>query len=106
MALTYKWTIDETVNSGRPTGDTIGIVHWTLEAIDGKKKASISGTSSLPEPSTPLPTPKADLTDEDIIGFVEASMSPENLAEIKQNLKANLAVPAVEPAPITESAGE
>lgn len=98
MALTYKWTIENTVNASGPTADTIGVVYWTLEAIDGKKKASISGASSLPEPNTPLPTPKADLTDEDIIGFVEASMSPENLAEIKENLKNNLAVPAAEPA--------
>lgn len=98
MALTYKWTIDDTVNTGGPTADTIGIVYWTLEAVDGKKKASISGITALNEPNTPLPTPKADLTDEDIIGFVETTLSPENLAEIKENLKNNLAVPAAEPA--------
>ena len=91
MALTYKWTIEDTVCSGLPTADTVGVVYWTLEAVDGKKTASISGISSLPQPSTPLPTPKADLTDEDIIGFVEGSMSAENLAEIKENLKNSLA---------------
>jgi hypothetical protein len=94
MALTYKWTIEDVILGGLPTSDTISCVNWTLEAVDGKKKASISGMSALPTPSTPLPTPKADLTDEDIIGFVEGSMSAENLAEIKENLKNSLAVPA------------
>lgn len=90
MALTYNWTIDDTVNSGVPTADTIGFVYWTLEAVDGSKKASIEGMSALPQPNTPIPTPKADLTDEDIIIFIEESMTPENLAEIKENLKKQL----------------
>ena len=94
MALTYNWTIGDVILGGPPTSDTISCVNWTLEAVDGKKKASIRGMSALPIPSTPLPTPKADLTDEDIIGFVEGSMSAENLAEIKENLKNSLAVPA------------
>lgn len=94
MALTYKWTIEDTVCSGLPTADTVGVVYWTLEAVDGKKTASISGISALPQPNTPLPTPREDLTEEDIIAFVEGSMSAENLAEIKENLKNSLAVPA------------
>jgi hypothetical protein len=85
MALTYNWVVssmEEYPTSGSLT-DVVFNVHWrrnATETVDDKQYyADIYGSLSVPAPSPEDFTPYADLTFEQVCGWLEAGMDVEAL---------------------------
>ena len=93
MAITNTWSVvqmdaypeyeDET--------DVVFNVHWTLVGTDGTYNGSVYGSVgvSLDEGSTF--TPYADLTEAQVIGWVQAALGEEQVASYEANVAQQIA---------------
>ena len=75
--------------------ETVVVVHWayTMTAEDGRS-AGFGGTTTVTrDPDAPF-TPYADLTEEQVAGWVLAMWTPEYKASIEAILTEQLATPA------------
>lgn len=86
-----NWTIAnlEYALSEGDLANVITIVHWRVSKEDGDHTASSYGTESLEAPEGDF-TPWADVTAEMVIGWVQAAMGEERVAELEAALDADL----------------
>jgi hypothetical protein len=76
MATTYNWDI---VNLDRKTADGfVFTAHYTVSAVDGEYTASTYGTVGYTQEDKSY-TPFADLTKEQVIGWVKDSLGQETV---------------------------
>lgn len=100
---TYTWIIERLDCYPERDGQTnvLFIVHWRLNAQDGEYGASGYGTVNLTYDRAAPFTPYADLTQQQVIGWVQDALGTEQCAEITANLAAQIAnrvnPPAVTP---------
>jgi hypothetical protein len=88
MATTYQWTIQAMDCVPQEDGhtDVVVVAHWNVSATDGTYTASVYGTQSFTyNPETSF-TPYADLTQEQVVGWVQDGMGPEGVASLEANL--------------------
>lgn len=77
MAITYTWTIP-TVERNLSDGG-VTIAHWRCTAVDGDYSASLYGTTShTPDASAEGFIAYDDLTEANVIGWVQGSVSQED----------------------------
>tara|TARA_Y100000593_G_scaffold87894_1_gene169117 strand:+ start:547 stop:891 length:345 start_codon:yes stop_codon:yes gene_type:complete len=99
MAINYTWdvkTVDVKTIDGNE--DTVFNVHWILKGEDdantnsegNPQTATVYGTQSLDTSDLSDFTAFADLTTNDVQGWVEASMGADRITEIKSNLDAQI----------------
>lgn len=118
MAINYTWdckTVD--VKTIDDNTDTVFLVHWRLNAEDDANTvkdiqgndipatASVYGTQSLDTSDLSSFTAFADLTNDQISGWVQSSMSESKVTEIKSNLSNQIAE-LVTPTQETKTIGE
>lgn len=88
MTITNTWAVVQMdaypEYDGEP--DVVFTVHWTLAATDGTYTGSVYGSIgvSLAEGSTF--TPYADLTEAQVIGWVQSAMGAEQVASYEANV--------------------
>jgi hypothetical protein len=88
MAITYNWTIQAMDCIPQIDGETDYVVtaHWNVSATDGTYISSVYGTQSFTyNPETSF-TPYADLTQEQVVGWVQDAMGAEAVASLEANL--------------------
>lgn len=107
MAINYTWdckTVDVKTIDGNE--DTVFNVHWRLTGEDDSNNAStVYGTKELDTSDLSSFTAFADLTNEQITGWVESAMGEDKVKEYKANISnqiAELATPTQE----TKTIGE
>ena len=67
----------------------VTVIHYGITVVDGEYRASSYGTVSVtPDPSDAGFVPFEDLTQADVVAWVEAAL---DVAEIEANLSANIA---------------
>lgn len=96
MAITNTWAViqmDCYPEYDNET-DVVFNVHWTLTADDGTYRGIVRGVQALPlNPDAPSPfTPYADLTEEQVIGWVQAAMGTEQVAAYEANVATQIEV--------------
>jgi hypothetical protein len=83
--------------------DVVFTVHWTLTGTDGTHAAGVYGSVGVTvDPGAPF-TPYADLTQDQVIGWVKAALGDEQVAFYEANVAtqiANLANPPVVTPPL------
>lgn len=82
MANTYSWIISQLEAYPEHEGktDVVFTVHWRRQATDGTHTSDIYGSQSVTlDPDAPF-TPYADLTEAEVIGWLEAAFGAETLA--------------------------
>lgn len=72
--------------------DVVFNVHWTLTGVDGEYRGKVYGTQTVPLDSGAPFTPFADLTEEQVIGWVQAAMGEEVVADYEANVAAQIEV--------------
>jgi hypothetical protein len=78
MATTYQWNV---VQMNRLTSDGFVVtVHYTVNAVDGDFTASTYGTVGYTQEDKSY-TPFANLTKEQVIGWVKDSLGQETVEE-------------------------
>ena len=93
MSITTTWVIEQM--NCYPTydnqTDVVFTVHWRANATDGTYNATVYGTVGVTyEAGTPY-TPYANLTQDQVIGWVQAAMGPEQVASTEASLATNIA---------------
>lgn len=75
MATTYTWTVTALDCYPQAEGETdvVFTVHWTCSGTDGTYSASVYSTCDVTYTAGSPYTPYADLTEQQVIGWVWAS---------------------------------
>lgn len=90
---TYNWIIErlDCYPERDNQTDVVFTVHWRLNAQDGEYNASGYGTVGLTyTPGQPF-TPFAELTQPQVVGWVQAALGAEQIAQMEAALAANIA---------------
>ena len=93
MANTYSWVIEamDCVPQEDGKTDVVMTVHWRQNATDGTYNATVYGTVGLTYTARSPFTPYANLTQQQVIGWVQDALGAERCAEITANLDAQIA---------------
>ena len=67
-------------------------VHWTLTGVDGVYRGRAYGTQAIPLDGGAPFTPFADLTEEQVIGWVQAAMGEEQVAAYEADVATQIEV--------------
>ena len=93
MSLTYTWVIEAMDCKPQEDGqtDVVITVHWRQNATDGTYNATVYGTVGLTYTQGSPFTPYADLTQDQVIGWVQDALGDEQVASLEANVAAQLA---------------
>lgn len=103
MANTYKWVISQLDAYPQHEGhtDVVFTVHWRRQATDGTHSADIYGSQSVTLDAEAPFTPYADLTFDQVVGWLEDAMGAELLAAqvaaLDQQIENQINPPVVTP---------
>ena len=101
MATTYTWTI--TAMDCYPQvdneTDVVFNTHWTCSGTDGTYNASVYSTCAVPLAGEGTFTPYADLTQEQVLGWIWANGVDQNATEaaVEQQIQNLINPPVVTP---------
>ena len=113
MAITYTWncTTVDTYPTKSDQADVIFNVHWGLTGVDdtedeikGRPMGDSYGVVSLDTEDLSTFTAFADITEADVIGWVEAALGEDQVASIKTSIDAQIAE-KITPTVVTKQIG-
>lgn len=93
MSITNTWSVVQMDCYPQADGETdvVFTVHWTLTGTDGTYTGSVYGSQAVTvDPAAPF-TPYADLTQDQVIGWVQDAMGPEQVTAYEDNVAAQIA---------------
>ena len=88
MATTYQWNIQAMDCVPQEDGhtDVVVVAHWNVSATDGTYTSSVYGTQSFKLKQGGSFTPYADLTQEQVVGWVQEGMGIDAVTKLQENL--------------------
>ena len=88
MTTTYNWAIQamDCVPQEDGLTDVVVTAHWNVSATDGTYTSSVYGTQSFTLQQGGSFTPYPDLTQDQVVGWVQDAMGPEGVASVQTNL--------------------
>jgi len=92
MATVITWVVQQMECYPEKDGETdvVFTVHWRCNGVDGEYTGTSYGTQSVTlDPDAPF-TPYADLTQDQVIGWVKSAMGDERVAEIEASVTAQI----------------
>jgi hypothetical protein len=89
MATTYTWTIDQMYTLDTPEPGFVVNVLWTLTGVDGQYTASIGGNSQFTVQEGAF-TPYSQLTQTQVIGWVQNALGPDGIANFEANVQGQI----------------
>lgn len=103
MAITTTWGISQMNCYPELDGeiDVVFTVHWNLVATDGTYSSSVYGSVGVNLDAGAPFTPYADLTEDQVIGWVQSALGAEQVAEyeagVTSMVQAQINPPVVTP---------
>jgi hypothetical protein len=93
MSVTNTWVIEQMSCYPQHEGETdvVFTVYWRVNATDGTYNATSYGSVGVPYTAGSPFTPYANLTQDQVVGWVQAAMGPEQVARIEESLATNIA---------------
>ena len=93
MSVTNTWIIEQMNCYPQSEGqtDVVFTVHWRVNATNGTYNATSYGTVGVTYMAGSPYTPFADLTQDQVVGWVQGSMGAEQVAGIEAGLATNIA---------------
>jgi hypothetical protein len=89
MAATWSITALYVEKQEAGFDDVVHISGWLVQDTDGTNTAQQGGETELPPPSAPF-IPYADLTEAEVIGWVQGVLGAQKVAEIEASLNAQI----------------
>lgn len=88
MAITNTWGVQQMDAYPDADGeqDVVFNVHWNLTATDGTYTGYVYGSQQVPLDGSAPFTPYADLTEAQVIGWVQDAMGAEQVAAYEANV--------------------
>jgi hypothetical protein len=93
MPITYNWTIAQLDCRPEYEGNTdvVFTAHWRLDGTDGEHTAGVYGSVGLTlDPEAPF-IAFADLTEAQVVGWVQDALGEEQVTACEDNLAAQIA---------------
>lgn len=92
------WTVESMQTAPQEDGlsDVVRVVFWLCTATDGTNESRLGGKTEVPLPVSGF-TPYDQLTQTQVIGWVQDILGPEEVANIEANLQGQLAYMANPP---------
>jgi hypothetical protein len=93
MAITNTWAVAQMDAYPEEDGETDVVfnVHWTLLGTNGTYSGSVYGSQAVAvDPDAPF-TPYADLTETQVLGWVQSAMGEEQVASYEANVAEQIA---------------
>ena len=98
---TYTWTVTAMDCYPQAEGETdvVFTVHWTCSGVQDTYSGSVYSTCGVPAPTGAF-TPYADLTQDQVLGWIWANGVDKDSAEaaVQSNIDAQINPPVVQPA--------
>jgi len=93
MAVTNTWVVEQMdcYPTYESQTDVVFTVHWRINATDGTYSSTVYGSQALTYAAGSSFTPYASLTLDQVVGWVEAAMGPEQVAKYYDLLATNIA---------------
>jgi hypothetical protein len=93
MSVTNTWIIEQMDCYPQAEGqtDVVFTVHWRVNATDGTYNSTNYGTVGVIYVAGTPYTPYAQLTQNQVVGWVQTVLGPEQVASIEANLATNIA---------------
>jgi len=93
MSVTNTWIVEQMDCYPQAEGqtDVVFTVHWRVNATDGNYTATNYGTVGVTYVAGTPYTPYAQLTQAQVIGWVQDAMGPEQVSDIETGLAINIA---------------
>lgn len=90
--IEYTWKIEQLDYAVAAEGqaNVVNNIHWRLLGTDGTYNGQIYGTLGLPFSADKSFVNYADLTKDQIIGWVEANLGTERIDELKEAIDAQI----------------
>jgi hypothetical protein len=88
MTITYNWTVVQMDAYPEHEGhtDVVFTVHWRMDGTDGVYTAGVYGSVGLTLDPGATFTPYADLTQEQVVGWVKGALGEEQVASYEENV--------------------
>lgn len=92
MATTITWVVEQMSCYPENDGETdvVFIVYWRCNGQDGQYFATNYGSQGVTYVARSPFTPYADLTQDQVIGWVKDAMGPEQAASIEANIETQI----------------
>jgi len=93
MTITNTWAVVQMDAYPEEDGETDVVfnVHWTLTGTDGTYSGYVYGSQGVTiDPDAPF-TPYADLTEAQVIGWVQAALGEDQVASYEANVAQQIA---------------
>lgn len=101
MSANIAWSVNQMNCYPQDAGqtDVVFIVHWTCAGVQGAYSASVYNTTRIPAPEGGSFTPYADLTQEQVLGWVWANGVDQAATEasVQQQINNQINPPVVSP---------
>jgi len=93
MSITNTWVIGQMDCRPQAEGqtDVVFNIHWRVNATDGTYNATSYGTVGVTYTADEPYTPYANLTQSQVVGWVQASLGAERVANIETGLATDIA---------------
>ena len=93
MSVTNTWVIEQMDCYPQAEGqtDVVFTVHWRVNATNGTYSATSYGTVGVTYVAGTPYTPYSQLTQSQVVGWVQMALGPEKVASIEANLATNIA---------------
>lgn len=92
MSVTCNWTVAQLDCYPEYEGheDVVFTAHWRMDGTDGEHTAGVYGSVGLTlDPEAPF-TPYADLTEAQVIGWVQEALGEEQVTGYEANVAAQI----------------
>lgn len=93
MTITNTWSVVQMDCYPEADGETdvVFTVHWTLTGTDGTYTGSVYGSQGVAVDAAAPFTPYADLTQDQVIGWVQDAMGAEQVTAYEDNVAQQIA---------------
>lgn len=93
MTITYQWTIQQLDCLPEIQGETdfVVVAHWTVSATDGTYSSSAYGTQGFTYNGSKNFTPFNELTETQVVGWVQEGMGIDAVTQLQQSLDQQIA---------------
>lgn len=93
MANTYTWVVNNMVSYPQAEGltDVVVTINWACNGTDGTYTGALVGSTGVKlDPNAPY-TPYADLTEDQVVGWVKAVLGPDQVNATQNDVAAQIA---------------
>ena len=91
MATNFTWTVDAMYTLQTPDPNYVVNAIWTLTGVDGEFTASIGGNTVFDSQQESTFIPYNELTQDIVIGWVQANLGEQGIANYEANVNGQIA---------------